>query len=93
MLYVISYDLSNDRRRTRLAKILEGFGQRVQYSVFECDLTAQQYGILKRKMCKLIVPDEGDSLRIYRLCAACVRTIELVGQGPPVETSVDVYVF
>lgn len=45
MLYLISYDIAVDKRRTKIAKLLEGFGQRVQYSVFECDLTTKQYGL------------------------------------------------
>jgi len=93
MLYVISYDIPNDRRRTKIAKLLEGFGQRVQYSVFECDLTDAHYQVLKGKLAKLLVLDEGDSLRVYRLCANCVSTIETQGKGPAVETSLDVYVF
>jgi CRISPR-associated protein Cas2 len=92
MLYLISYDISVDRRRTRIAKILEGFGQRVQYSVFECDLDANQYQVLWRKLVRTIQPDEGDSLRFYRLCAACVTNVTIVGTGPPVETSPLVYI-
>lgn len=34
-LYLISYDITADKRRNALAKLLEGFGSRVQYSVFE----------------------------------------------------------
>ncbi len=34
-LYLISYDITADNRRNALAKLLEGFGSRVQYSVFE----------------------------------------------------------
>lgn len=92
MLYVISYDIPADKRRMKVAKLLEGFGQRVQYSVFECDLTEKQYTKLQRKLKRLIEPDEGDSLRIYRLCSGCVPTIEIIGAGPPVETSPDVYI-
>ncbi|WP_129678148.1 CRISPR-associated endonuclease Cas2 [Candidatus Chloroploca sp. Khr17] len=91
MLYLISYDISIDRRRTRIAKILEGFGQRVQYSVFECDLEASQYQALWKKLARTIQPDEGDNLRIYRLCATCASTIAVIGSGPPVETSPDFY--
>ena len=38
MFYVISYDIPDDRRRGQLAKVLKGFGTRVQYSVFEAHL-------------------------------------------------------
>ncbi|RRR69995.1 MAG: CRISPR-associated endonuclease Cas2 [Candidatus Viridilinea halotolerans] len=92
MLYIISYDISVDRRRTRIAKILEGHGQRVQYSVFECDLDANQYQALWRKLLGTLQPDEGDNLRIYRLCANCNKTVTIIGSGPPVETSPNYYI-
>ena len=92
MLYVISYDISIDRRRARVAKLLEGFGQRVQRSVFECDLTERQYAVLERKLRRLLKQAEGDSLRTYRLCASCVKQVQIEGAGPPVEQSAEVYI-
>ena len=40
---VIAYDTPDDRRRARLAKLLKGFGERRQYSVFEARLTRAVY--------------------------------------------------
>lgn len=74
MLIVISYDIVDDKRRTKLAKRLCDFGKRVQYSVFEADLTKEQL----KKMIKValkIIHQEKDSLRIYRLCNSCVGEI------------------
>ncbi len=71
-LYLVSYDIGPDGRRTKVAKVLEGFGSRVQLSVFECDLTSQQFEKLRRRLLKLLRPDEGDNVRIYQLCANCV---------------------
>ncbi|MBM7846596.1 CRISPR-associated endonuclease Cas2 [Herpetosiphon giganteus] len=93
MLYLISYDIAVDKRRTRIAKILEGFGQRVQYSVFECDLTAKQYSKLRGKLHKVLRPADGDNLRTYRLCGVCAPHTEIVGNGPTLETSVTIYIF
>ena len=42
MLMIVSYDIVDDKRRTKLAKRLCDFGKRVQYSVFECDLSKEQ---------------------------------------------------
>ncbi|MEX0269390.1 CRISPR-associated endonuclease Cas2, partial [Leptolyngbyaceae cyanobacterium UHCC 1019] len=39
MHLVISYDISEDKRRTKIHKILKSYGQWMQFSVFECDLT------------------------------------------------------
>lgn len=44
MFYLVSYDIPETRRRTKLAKILEDFGDRVQYSVFECILDEKLLG-------------------------------------------------
>ncbi len=50
MLIVVSYNVANDRRRTRLAQELENFGRRVQYSVFECLLDARQLERLRTRL-------------------------------------------
>ncbi|MBX0327150.1 CRISPR-associated endonuclease Cas2 [Oscillochloris sp. ZM17-4] len=92
MLYLISYDISENKRRTKLAKLLEGFGQRVLESVFECDLEPQAYRTLRRRIDRRLRPAEGDRLRVYRLCSSCVAQVEVIGDGPPVERSVDVYI-
>lgn len=89
--FIVSYDIIPDKRRTKLAKLLEGFGSRVQRSVFECDLTAAQFTQLRRRLDKLLKPDEGDNVRIYQLCASCVRTVEIIGEGKLEETP-DVFI-
>jgi CRISPR-associated protein Cas2 len=93
MFYLISYDISPDRRRTKVAKLLEGFGQRVQYSVFECDLEESQFRQLEQRLLKLIDENDGDNLRIYRMCGACERSIAVYGSGPAPESSPDLYIF
>lgn len=40
--YLVSYDIPDDRRRTRVFKLLRGWGERVQYSVFCCQLNARE---------------------------------------------------
>ena len=82
MLIVGSYDVVNDRRRTRLAHALKDFGQRVQYSVFECLLEAPALERLRRRVEKLIDARE-DTVRIYRLCRECAAQVEIQGTGKP----------
>jgi len=50
MFYAISYDIRDDYRRSSVSRILEKYGTRVQRSVFECDLTLEQFQELLRKM-------------------------------------------
>ena len=92
VLYLIAYDILVDARRTELAELLEGFGQRVQRSVFECDLNEREYQALERKMKRMLKLEEGDNVRIYRLCGTCAGNVIVLGDSPPVEKSVDVYI-
>lgn len=80
MFYVISYDIPDDRRRAHLAKVLKGFGTRVQYSVFEAQLTRSQFKQMKQAVNSVIDPDE-DAIRYYALCRACVEKIEVPALG------------
>ena len=74
MFYVISYDIPSDHRRNQLAKVLKGFGSRVQYSVFEAHLNKRQFEELKRAVAGLIDPAE-DSVRYYPLCKTCAGRV------------------
>jgi CRISPR-associated endonuclease Cas2 len=68
MWYVVTYDISDDDRRERLADLL---GRRVQLSVFECRLEpADLRRVVAAAGAILEKPENGD-VRIYRWCAAC----------------------
>jgi CRISPR-associated protein Cas2 len=82
--WVIAYDIPDDRRRTKLAKILEGFGDRMQWSVFEILATGDDFLDLCRKITAVIEPQE-DAVRLYPLCNACcpkIRDLGLVKREP-----------
>jgi CRISPR-associated protein Cas2 len=78
--YVVAYDIPDDKRRTKVHKILLGYGKWTQYSLFECFLTRKQLVLLQAKLIDHLV-DEEDSVRFYPLCANCVSKVETVG-GP-----------
>ena len=80
MFYVISYDIPDDQRRSQLAKVLKGFGTRVQYSVFEAHLTRSQFEQMKQAVNNVISSDK-DAVRYYSLCRACVGRIEVPAVG------------
>ncbi len=80
MRYVISYDIVNDRRRQRTSEALKDFGDRVQYSVFECELESAELEVLVGRLVEEMEPSE-DSCRIYRLCGACVEAVRNLGCG------------
>ena len=80
MFVVVSYDITNDRRRLKVMKTLEGFGERVQYSVFECRLKRQDLQRLKKRLKGLIQVEE-DDVRFYLLCEQCVERIVPLGKA------------
>ena len=81
-LYVIAYDVASDRRRTRVHKLLCGFGQWTQFSVFECWLTKKQLLQLRFKLEPLLDPS-ADHVRLYTLCASCAPSVVTIGGTPP----------
>lgn len=81
MIVVVTYDVPDTPRRTRLHKLLKGYGVAVQRSVFECDLAPAQLGTLLQRARRLIEPD-ADDLRVYPLCARCHGALTHLGPGP-----------
>jgi CRISPR-associated protein Cas2 len=80
MLVVVSYDVctmevAGNRRLRKVAKACENLGQRVQKSVFECQLDPAQWTRLRLQLLDLFDPKE-DSLRFYFLGANYERRIE-----------------
>jgi CRISPR-associated protein Cas2 len=70
LAYVVCYDIRDDQRRTRVAACLDGFGGRVQWSVFEALLTRELLDDLVTRVGEIINP-KLDRVSIYPLCAAC----------------------
>lgn len=81
-LHVIAFDLSSDRRRYRLTRLLEGYGLRVQESVFEAWLTDQQQDILLRKAQSILHPEQ-DRLVCYVLTPDEARKLRTLGCAQP----------
>jgi CRISPR-associated protein Cas2 len=71
-LFLVVYDISNDKRRTKLHDLLLDFGSPVQYSVFECLLDNKEKEKMMKKINNLIRPKK-DSLRIYLICSDCAK--------------------
>lgn len=80
MLWVICYDIANDKRRNKVSKLLEGYGRRAQFSVFECDLDEQKCNTLEKRLKREIDPAE-DDVRFYPLNAADVGRVRIFGRA------------
>lgn len=48
--YVVTYDISDDKRRNRVFRILHGFGDHAQYSVFFCELNDEELARLRGRL-------------------------------------------
>lgn len=89
MLVLISYDVKMDdsggpRRLRRVAKACKNFGQRVQYSVFECNIDPAQWAKLRQQLIDEIDLKK-DSLRFYFLGSNWRRRVEHMGAKEPVD--------
>ena len=78
MQIIVAYDIPENKRRERLRKELRRFGNPVQKSVFECDLSHRQIETMERAI-RAIISEKEDNVRYYRLCKNCAETVEVFG--------------
>lgn len=89
MMVLITYDVRTEtpegrRRLRRVARACEDYGQRVQFSVFECDLDPALWTALRARLIGEIDP-AADSLRFYMLGNDWRRRVEHVGAKPAID--------
>lgn len=82
MMVLVSYDVSMNengpKRLRRVARACKDYGQRVQFSVFECNVDPAQWTVLRQRLIDEIIPDV-DSLRFYFLGSNWKKRIEHIG--------------
>ena len=82
MMVLVSYDVSMNetgpKRLRRVARACKDYGQRVQYSVFECNVDPAQWTVLRQRLIDEIIPG-ADSLRFYFLGSNWKKRIEHIG--------------
>ena len=76
MIYIVAYDISSNRRRTRVAKALQSWGYRIQESVFQLRLDAAGLNAMRARLAALI---NEDVVHIYPLCSTCAERAEILG--------------
>lgn len=84
MFVMISYDVVKDKDRIKLMKFLKDYGERVQKSVFECNLSHETYEKVKKGV-EEIINKRKDRVRYYRICKGCIGKIEISGWGEVTE--------
>ncbi len=91
MRYLVIYDISDDKRLHKVAKVMEDFGTRVQKSKFEMDLTEAQLNKLKSRIIQIINPEE-DGVKYIPLCKKCMAKIEIIGEGNFIDPDFEYYI-
>jgi len=81
--YLVSYDISNPKRLRKVARTLEGFGTRLQYSVFECPLDALRVEQLKSKLWEIIHHEADQVLFVSLGPAAGDASLQIDALGQP----------
>ena len=88
MFVLVAYDVSDTNRRNKVAKILAGYGERVNLSVFECEFRkSNTFQAMKQEIRKAIKPKE-DHIRYYPICKECRGKISVQGYGKVTEEEV-----
>lgn len=78
VLCVIAYDVVDNRRREKAARLLLGYGRRVQYSVFECHLSPEEMTEVWKEL-QSVLDCSVDRCHLYRLCPTCETRGEVLG--------------
>lgn len=90
-LRVFTYDISNNRERRRVARLLEDHATRVQYSVFETRMTDAACTNLGERVQQHM--SKGDSLRVYTIGKTGERSCRVYGLAPPIEKDANYWLF
>ena len=78
MIYIIAYDIADNKRRLRVAKTLESWGYRIQESVFQLRLDTATLARVRTSLAALI--SEGDDvIHIYSICSSCADRADILG--------------
>ena len=81
MTYIICYDISEQKIRTKVAKYLESVAHRLQCSVFTCDGSEAQMYFIKQNLLRLTSRAEAPLLFIAPMCATCAAKIWRIGNS------------
>ena len=83
--YLVSYDISHPKRLRKVCRTLEGFGVRLQYSVFECPLDDMRLAKLKAALQPLVNHEEDQVLFVSLGPSAKDATLVIEAMGLPYE--------
>lgn len=80
MKYLVCYDIAEDNIRGKMVRYLEEFAYRMQYSVFNCNLTAQEAALVWRDLLEIVAESDNGSVLMTPLCKSCAKNLRLSGK-------------
>ncbi|MCF8030555.1 MAG: CRISPR-associated endonuclease Cas2 [Desulfohalobiaceae bacterium] len=78
MFVLVAYDIADHKRLQRIAKIMEDYGDRVQYSVFEVEVDSMIFRQMKQRT-EDVMDENEDGVKYFFLCERCAGRIDVVG--------------
>ena len=79
MFIVASYDIADEKRLNKIARVMKDYGDRVLYSVFECLIDEDTFRVMKKRVSEIMDPLR-DSVIYFRLCNKCSKQIKHIGR-------------
>jgi len=89
MYLLVAYDISSDKRRTKLSDLLSGYGIRVNYSVFEIEISKVKFKKLLSKIKKIVKKE--DSIRVYHLNKDVIKNSFILNSNKKVFETNELY--
>ena len=77
--HLVAYDVRDPKRLRRTAKILEGYGERIQYSIFRIRVTDKKLEKIRWELSEVL--SEVDDLLIIPLCSRCSGKVNTLSRG------------
>ncbi len=90
---VVVYDIVDNKTRRIVGDILEGFGKRVNRSVFECQIKSSKQRKRLEESLQREINIKYDSLRIYTICSNCMQSSTVLGKEPDAFEKDAIYFF
>lgn len=87
MIYIIAYDIADNKRRLRVAKTLESWCYRIQESVFQLRLDTATLARVRARLAALI-SDSEDVIHIYPICSSCADRTDILGAAIALDDAV-----
>ena len=78
-MYIVSYDITNNKLRKKVSDVLMNYGQRVQYSVFECEIDSNRYKKMYSQLLELTGNMKEGNIKFYFLDKSCKERTVMIG--------------